>query len=265
MVGKKALVTGASRGIGKAIALKLAEAGCTVVVHYDQSEAEAEAVVQQIRQRDGQAFAVQATLDQATSAVRLGDRAWAVADGLDFLINNAGITLRQHFLDLTETDLATMMAVNLTSVAFLTQTVARRMIETGTSGSIYTITSVNTVRPGLNQTAYGASKGAVDALMLGVALELAPHGIRVNTIRAGATATHQTAAVWQQPERAKVVNEGIPLGRFGQPDEIAAVLVGLLASDSYMTGSAITIDGGLLLRRGYGKPAPYEFTQPERE
>ncbi|GAB2565220.1 SDR family NAD(P)-dependent oxidoreductase [Spirosoma areae] len=255
---KKALVTGASRGIGKAIALRLAQEGCAVVIHYHENREEAEVVAQTIRQNGGTAHLLQADLTDVQQAIRLGEQAWEIAGGLDSLINNAGISYKQHFLDITEADFEAFTSVNFRSTTFLTQTVARKMAETGTEGSIYTITSVNGIRPGLGLTMYGATKGALETLMRGVAMELAPHNIKVNTLALGAIDTDMTAPVRGNPELLKTVNEGIPMGRFGQPDEIAAVVVDLVVSGSYLTGASITIDGGLLLMRGYGKPTKYE-------
>mgnify|MGYP002777651591 CR=1 FL=1 len=257
LTGRKALVTGASRGIGRAIALRLAAGGCTVVVHYHQNRTEAEAVAGQIRAGGGTAYVLQADLADAAQAVRLGEEAWQVAGGLDILVNNAGVSYKKHFLDVTEADFEQFNAVNFKSTLFLTQTVTRRMVAAGTEGSVYTITSVNGIRPGLGLSVYGATKGALETLMKGVALELAPHGIRVNTLAVGAIETDLNRAVWEDPQRLRTVSEGIPMGRFGQPDEVAALLVDLIASDSYLTGASITVDGGLLLMRGYGRPERY--------
>lgn len=256
--GKKALVTGASRGIGKTIALRLAAEGCAVVVHFHENQPAADAVADTIRAGGGTAWVLQADFTDVAQVIRLGNEAWEIADGLDFLVNNAGISYKQQFLDLTEADFDAFTNVNFKSTTFLTQTIARRMVGAGTEGSIYTITSVNGIRPGLGLTTYGATKGALETLMRGVAMELAPHGIRVNTLAVGAIETDLNRAVWEDPERLAEVNAGIPMGRFGQPEEVAAVVVDLLASGSYVTGASITIDGGLLLMRGYGKPGPYE-------
>ena len=196
-------------------------------------------------------------MTDVSQAIRLGEQAWDIAGGLDILINNAGISYKQHFLDITEADFEAFTSVNFRSTTFLTQTVARKMVEMGTEGSIYTITSVNGIRPGLGLTMYGATKGALETLMRGVAMELAPHNIKVNTLVLGAIETDMSRPVWENPELLKTVNDGIPMGRFGQPDEIAAVVVDLVASGSYLTGASITLDGGLLLMRGYGKPKRY--------
>ena len=254
---KTALVTGSSRGIGRAIALQLAREGCAVVVHFHENRAEAEVVVEQIQAGGGIAYLLQADLADCQQAIRLGQRAWDVAGGLDFLVNNAGVSYRKHFLDVSEADFDAFTDINFKSTTFLTQTIARHWINANRAGHILSITSVNAIRPGLGLSVYGASKGAVETLMKGIALELAPHGIRANTLAVGAVETDLTAAVRQNPELLKTVNDGIPMGRFGQPDEIAAVVVDLLASGSYLTGASITIDGGLLLMRGYGKPERY--------
>lgn len=257
LLNKKALVTGASRGIGKAIALHLAAAGCEVVVHYVHSEEEAAAVAEEIRAKGGKAHLLRADLQHTQEALSLAAEAWNVAGGLDFLINNAGVSYKKHFLDVTEADFDHFNGVNFKSTLFLTQAVARKMVTHRVEGHVYTITSVNGIRPGLGLSVYGATKGALETLMKGVAMELAPHGIRVNTLAVGAVQTDLNAAVWQNQALLDEVNAGIPLGRFGQPEEIAVVLADLLASGSYITGSTITIDGGLLLMRGYGKPGPY--------
>ncbi|KAA9356509.1 SDR family NAD(P)-dependent oxidoreductase [Larkinella humicola] len=258
LTGKKALVTGASGGIGKAIALRLAEEGCEVVIHFHENRADAETVADAIRQKGSVAHVLQADLQQTAQAIRLGEQAWELAGSLDVLVNNAGVSYKKHFLDVTEADFEQFNAVNFKSTTFLTQSVAQNMVKLGVAGSIWTITSVNGIRPGLGLSLYGATKGALETLMKGVAMELAPHQIRVNTLAIGAIQTGINRAVWENPALLQEVSQGIPAGRLGQADEVAAVLVDLVASGSYMTGSTITLDGGLLLMRGYGKPGPYE-------
>ena len=255
---KKALVTGASRGIGKAIALRLAQEGCAVVVHYHENREAAEAVAETIRATGGTAYLAQADLADVAQAILLAEEAWSLAGGLDFLVNNAGVSAKKHFLDVTEAEFDHFTNINFKSTTFLTQAVARKMVAQHVEGSIYTITSVNGIRPGLGLSVYGATKGALETLMKGVAMELAPQGIKVNTIAVGAVETDMNRAVWENPDLLKEVSDGIPSGRLGSPDEVAAVVADLLASGSYVTGTTITIDGGLLLMRGYGKPNRYD-------
>jgi NAD(P)-dependent dehydrogenase (short-subunit alcohol dehydrogenase family) len=259
MKNKKALITGSSRGIGKAIALRLAQEGVTVGIHYRENKAEAEKVLEAIESQGGKGYIFQADLQETTQAIRLGEDAWKTMQSIDFLINNAGVSYKKHFLDTTEADFDYFNQINFKSTFFLTQTIAKKMVINQIEGSIYTLTSVNALRSGLGLSAYGATKGALETLMKGVALELAPHNIRANTLVVGAIETDMNAAVWQNPDLLKEVNEGIALGRFGQPEEIANVVASLLQSDTYLTGASITIDGGLLLMRGYGKPKKYEI------
>ncbi len=258
---KKVLVTGASRGIGKAIALRLAQEGAEVAVHYLNNQTEAEEVAHTITRSGGKACLVQGDLGDVTQAVQVGEGAWQQLGTLDFLVNNAGVSYKKHFLDYTPKDVDFFTNVNFKGTLFVTQTVARKMVVNRVEGAIYTVTSVNGIRPGMGLSVYGATKGALETLMQGVAMELAPHNIKVNTIALGAFETDMNAAVRQNPELLKTVNEGIPMGRFGQPEEAAHLIVDLLASGSYLTGASITLDGGLLLMRGYGKPTPYGGAQ----
>jgi NAD(P)-dependent dehydrogenase (short-subunit alcohol dehydrogenase family) len=121
------------------------------------------------------------------------------------------------------------------------------MVQSNTGGSIYTISSVNGIQPGYGFSVYGATKGALETLMKGVALELAPFNIKVNTIVLGAIKTDINASVWQDAAKLKTVTDHIPMHRFGNPEEVANVICNLLTCDSYMTGSTIKIDGGWLL------------------
>jgi glucose 1-dehydrogenase len=256
---KKALVTGASRGIGKAIALQLAKEGCTVGIHFRDKTEEAKAVVAEIEKLGGKAYIFQADLANTEGVIALGKSAWETMSGIDFLINNAGISYNKHFLDYSIEDINQFTDINFIGTLFLTQTITRLMVASNTEGAVYTITSVNGIRPGLGLSAYGATKGALEILMKGVAMELAPHNIKVNTLAVGIIETDMTAVVKNTPALLNEVNEGIPMGRFGQAAEIANVVVDLLASGSYITGSSITIDGGLLLMRGYGKNKKYNI------
>lgn len=259
LLNKKALVTGASRGIGKAIALQLAKEGCTIGIHFRDKTEEAKAVVAEIEKLGGKAYIFQADLANTEEVIALGKSAWETMCGIDFLINNAGISYKKHFLDYSIEDVNQFTDTNFIGTLFLTQTITRLMVASNTEGAVYTITSVNGIRPGLGLSVYSATKGALETLMKGVAMELAPHNIKVNTLAVGAIETDMTAEVINAPALLQEVNEGIPMGRFGQATEVASVVVDLLASGSYITGSSITIDGGLLLMRGYGKNIKYKI------
>jgi NAD(P)-dependent dehydrogenase (short-subunit alcohol dehydrogenase family) len=255
---KKALVTGASGGIGRAIALELAREGADVIVHYHQDEIAAREVAESIRKFHVNAHILKASLEDTDEAIALGEKVWELYGRIDYLINNAGVALKKHFLDFTSNDVERFFDINFKGPLFLTQTISRKMVEHNLEGSIYTITSINGIQPGIGQSVYGASKGALETLMKGVALELAAHNITVNTFAIGAIQTDMTASVWNNKEKLTLVSESIPMQRLGQPGEIASVIVNLLASATYMTGSTITIDGGWLLKHGYDQLKPYK-------
>ena len=121
-----------------------------------------------------------------------------------------------------------------------------------------TVTSVNALRPGFGHSVYGGTKGALETMMKGIALDLSPHGILVNTLAVGAVETDMNAAVLQDPDALKAVENGIPLGRMATPQEIATLTCALISSQAqYMTGSTILVDGGLTMMRGYSPPQPY--------
>jgi NAD(P)-dependent dehydrogenase (short-subunit alcohol dehydrogenase family) len=250
---KKALITGSSRGLGKAIAVQLAMEGAEVVIHYNEQKKEAESVRKKIVKLKGKAHLLQADLTDYKNAICLGEQAWKLMGAVDLLVNNAGISYKKSFLETSLEDVNRFTNINFKSTLFLTQTIAKRMIAENIDGSIYTITSINAIQPGIGFSAYGATKGALETLMKGVALELAPYGIKINTLAVGAIQTDINATVWQDPEKLKVVNDSIPFGRLGQPEEIAKLLCGLFESNSYMTGSTLVVDGGWLLKHGYEK------------
>jgi NAD(P)-dependent dehydrogenase (short-subunit alcohol dehydrogenase family) len=262
LLHKKALVTGSSRGIGKAIVLQLAKEGAEVVVHYHKNKTESEAVVRDIKDGGGKAHLLQADLFDLSEAIRLGEEAWDILGGMDVLINNAGVSYKKHFLDTTIEDLEYFININFKSTLLLTRTIAKKMVTAGVGGAIYTITSINGIQPGVGFSVYGATKGALETLMKGVALELAPHNIRVNTLAVGAVETEINAEARQDKEIFEAVTNSIPMGRFGKPEEVASLISNLLAADSYMTGSTIRMDGGWLLKTGYQKPKAYPGGNP---
>lgn len=258
LTNKQALVTGASRGIGKAIALQLAREGAAIILHYHEHPEIALKVADEIKQAGARVELLQADFRDLKQVMQLGEDAWNVFDGVDFLINNAGISYKKHFLSHTVEDVNGFIDINLKATLFLTQTITRKMVEQAVEGSVYTITSINGIQPGVGHSVYGATKGALETLMKGVALELAPHNIKVNTLAVGAIRTQLNEAVWQDDETLARVNNNIPMHRMGEAEEVAAVLSGLLASGTYMTGSTVTIDGGWLLKHGFENPQPFK-------
>ena len=245
--GKIALVAGAGGGIGGAGALGLAREGAAVVCA-DIDAAAAEAVAVKIRAGGGRAAALgldvrdRPAVDAAVAAaVREFGR-------LDVLLDCAGISHAGSFLDLDHSEWGRVIAVNLTGMFHLGQATARQMVRQGDGGSIINVTSqlAEVARP--ERAAYVASKGGGRSLTHAMALELAPHGIRVNAIAPGPTLTGLTRASYADPERRRATIAQIPLGRLGEPEDIAGAIL-FLASDAsgWVTGSTVTVDGGYLV------------------
>jgi NAD(P)-dependent dehydrogenase (short-subunit alcohol dehydrogenase family) len=248
--GKIALVTGASRGIGRAIARRLASDGALVAVHYHSNRAEAEASVAAIAAAGGAAFALAADLavpagpDQLFAAfdAALGERGAPVR--LDILVNNAGIASRQPIEAVAETDFDRVVAINLRAPFFLMQKALPRLAD---GGRIVNVTST-AARIGYAETpVYAAAKAALQSLTLSTAKRLGARGITVNAVAPGATRTDLNPLA-RDPESAKLIAADTILGRVGEPDDIAAV-VAFLASDAarWITGQVIEANGGLRL------------------
>jgi len=247
-----ALVTGASRGIGRAIALALAEAGYDVGVNYASSQKEAIEVADACRAAGAQAEALRADVGD-TAAIKGLFAAFLERFGhLHLLVNNAGIGLKVPFMETTEEQYDRVMHVNLRGVFFCTQMAARAMIARGQGGVIINNTSIHHEIQYPCTSVYGPAKAAVEKLTRHTALELAPHGIRVNAVAPGATVNREgteTDPYWQ------LVRSRIPLGRHGLPEDVARAVVFLASEDaSYITGASLTIDGGAVLPAGLLSP-----------
>lgn len=255
--GKKILITGASRGIGKAIALMAAIEGAELCLHYHSTIKEIEDVVSEIENKGGKCTIIPGDFNNPQEAIAVGNKAWELLKGVDYLINNAGVSYKTHFFDASLEDIDFFTNINFKSTLLLTQTITKKMVEKKIEGSVYTITSINGIQPGVGLSIYGATKGAIETLMKGVALELAPHNITINTIAAGAIRTDMTSATWKNKESLQQVNDNIPMGRIGETGEIAATILSLLTAGTYMTGATIVIDGGWSLKRGFVKPTSY--------
>ncbi|QNL47953.1 SDR family oxidoreductase [Olivibacter sp. SDN3] len=254
---KTALVTGASSGIGKAIAIQLAHKGWNILLHHFGDERTAGEVLEEILQGGGEGHMLTADLGDPSQVKGLAAEARKLSGGVDLLVNNAGVSYKKHFLDHTLEDIDHFTKVNFRGTVLLTQAIALQMVEQERPGAIYTLTSVNAIRPGIGHSVYGATKGALETLMKGVAVELAPHGIRVNTLVIGAIKTAINEAVWHDAEKRQAVEQHIPLGRMGEVEDIAAIVAQLVDHDRYMTGSSITIDGGWLAKAGFASAKPY--------
>jgi 3-oxoacyl-[acyl-carrier protein] reductase len=246
-----ALVTGASRGIGRGIALALARAGFDVVVNYASNAAAAQEVVEEVEKAGARAASVPADLALADDRARLVAAAYEAFGGIDLLVNNAGIapSVRADILDAGEESFDRLMAVNLKGPYFLTQQVARRMIEQGRPGKIVTISSMSAYTASVNRGDYCITKAGLSMLTKLFAARLAEHGINVYEVRPGIIATDMTGGVKEKYDRL-ILQEGItPIRRWGTPDDVGkavvAIATGLLP---FSTGQVIDVDGGFHLR-----------------
>jgi glucose 1-dehydrogenase len=237
--GKRAIVTGAAGGIGRAIAERFVAVGASVVLS-DIDPAVAE-VAAQLNQHW-----VVADVARQPQVASMIDAAVATLGGLDVLVNNAGVTHKAELLDLTEADFDRVLGINLKSALFATQAAARHMIPRR-SGAIINISSINAVLAIPDQIPYVVSKAALRQLTNVTAIALASHGIRVNAIGPGTIETPMTRAALSDAAALAQVRARTPLGRCGTSDEIAAVAVFLASDDSsYITGQTIYADGGRL-------------------
>jgi 3-oxoacyl-[acyl-carrier protein] reductase len=239
---KVALVTGASRGLGKAIALQLAADGARVTVNYMKSADKAEEVVKEIMSRGGNAAAMQADITSLPEVEKMVDSLYEQFGRIDILVNNAGVTKDELLLSMTPEDWDIVIKTNLGGLFNCTKAVAKYMM-VQKSGRIINISSVAGERGGRGQSNYAASKGGINAFTRSVAMELAPKKITVNAVAPGVVETEMSSTVIR---RAKdIILDAVALKRLGQPEEIAKV-VAFLASDdsSYITGEVIRVDGG---------------------
>ncbi len=245
--GKRAIITGSDQGIGRAIALRFAQEGAAVAINYRHNEAGANEVRAAIEAAGGRAIVVGADVGTASGAGRLIATATEAFGGLDILVNNAGIEIPRPFLDVTEEEWDLVIGVNLKGPFLCTQLAVRAILKGGRGGRIVNISSVHEDLPMPGNSPYCASKGGLRMLTRTLCDELAPHGITINNIGPGAVATPINKETLADPEKVAALNAGIPLGRVGQPEEIAGLAV-YLASDeaAYVTGSTYFIDGGML-------------------
>jgi 3-oxoacyl-[acyl-carrier protein] reductase len=243
---KVAVVTGASRGIGRSIAIELARCGASVVVNYNRSADAAREVVAAIEGEGGRSLAVQADVGELDQAAGLVNAAIDTFGAIDILVNNAGTTRDQLLMMMSEADWDVVLRTNLKGVFNCCKAAARKMMRQR-SGRIINISSVSGIAGQGGQTNYAASKAGVIGLTKSLAKELGPRNITVNAVAPGFVPTALTNELSEEmKERAR---EATPLGRMGQPEEIAYA-VAFLASDraGFITGEVLTVDGGLVMQ-----------------
>ncbi|MDE2836100.1 MAG: 3-oxoacyl-[acyl-carrier-protein] reductase [Chloroflexota bacterium] len=241
--GQRALVTGASRGIGRAVALRLASEGASVALNYNSGRDEAEAVAAEIVAAGGSAVTLQGNVADAAQAEALVEAAVGALGGLDVLVNNAGITRDNLLMRLSEEDWDAVIDTNLKGVFLCTKAAIRPMLRQR-SGRIVNMSSVVALTGNPGQANYTAAKAGLIGFTRTVAREVASRGITVNAIAPGFIATQMVDSI---PEDLQAqIRERIPLGAFGTPEDVAGCVAFLVSADAaYITGQVLSIDGGL--------------------
>ncbi|MUG99298.1 glucose 1-dehydrogenase [Scytonema sp. UIC 10036] len=250
--GKVALVTGSSQGIGQAIAIRLAQEGASIVINYRSHPEGAEETLSKVKAAGGQCqmvdgFTIQADTGTVSDVQRMIADSVSHFGKLDILVNNAGIEKNADFWNVTEADYDAVMNVNLKGVFFATQAFVKHRLEIKQPGKIINISSVHEELPFPHFTAYCASKGGLKMLTRNLAVELAPYGITINNVAPGAIETPINTKLLNDPEKLGVLLKNIPLGRLGQPRDVASIVAFLASAESdYVTGTTFFVDGGLL-------------------
>ncbi len=245
--GKTALVTGASVGLGQAMALALAQAGADVAVHCHHP-GEADQTCASIGNLGRNAFSVAGDMADKQTPKRIVDEVVEKFGRIDILVNNAAMIRRAPAVDFSEEDWSTVLEVNLSSVFRLSQATGKQMIEQG-GGKIVNIASLLSFQGGVTVPAYTASKSGVAGLTKAFANEWAKHNINVNAIAPGYMATNNTAPLRADETRNRQILERIPAGRWGTPDDLAGAVVFLSsAASDYLQGHILVVDGGWLAR-----------------
>lgn len=242
--GKTALVTGASRGIGRAIAVELAREGAKVAINFASSESKAVEVAEEIASFGGTCMLAQANLASSSEARAMVQRVAKEFTHLDILVNNAGITRDALLPRMTDEQWVEVIQTNLNGCFFCTSA-AIPIMTSQSYGRIVNISSMNGQVPAMGQANYSASKGAIIAFTRTAALELVHSGITVNSVAPGYTDTDMFAAV--PPALQLKIKGNIPMGRFAHPEEIAKAVVFLVADGDYITGQQINVNGGAFM------------------
>ena len=243
--GKSAIVTGASRGIGREIALLLAKEGARVAVNYSGSKEKADEVVKLITESGGEAFAIQADVSDADSVKNMVDKTLEMFGSIDILVNNAGITRDNLLMRMKEDEWDDVININLKGVFLCTKGVTRQMMRQR-AGRIVNVASIVGVSGNPGQANYVAAKAGVIGLTKTAAKELASRNINVNAVAPGFITTDMTDALSEEVKRQMLAV--IPLGKLGSPEDVARTVLFLLSEDAdYITGQTIHVDGGMVM------------------
>ena len=245
--GETAIVTGAGRGMGRAVAMGLAAQGANVVVA-EVDEASGSEAAHAITDAGGKATAVTADVSRVDDVRNMFRRAIEEFGTVDILVNNAGIGIPKPLLDYTEADWDRQLGVNLKGMFFATQEAARVMIPKGRGKIVNFASTAAFVSSSTPETAYDISKGGVRQLTISVAAELAPHHVNVNAVAPGTIMTDLTLRVLDTPEKMERAAAKIPLARLGTPDDMVGPVLFLCSAEAdYITGHTLVVDGGWLL------------------
>jgi glucose 1-dehydrogenase len=259
LAGQKALVTGASSGIGKGIAIGLGHAGADVVVNYVKDEAEAEDIVTEVQRCGARAYAVRADVSKEDDVKAMFRSMIDTFGTIDILVNNAGLQKDAAFDEMTLEQWNTVINVNLTGQFLCSREAVREFKRRGVrpeisaaAGKIICISSVHDVIPWAGHVNYAASKGGVSLMMKSIAQEVAPWRIRVNAISPGAVRTPINVQAWNTREAYEELMKLVPYKRIGEVEDIARAAVWLASDDSdYVTGLSLYVDGGMTLYPGF--------------
>ncbi len=244
--GRVAIVTGASSGIGQAIAELLGQQGAKVVIDYVGAAEGAQQTLEQVTANGGKGILFEADVSKAGDVAALVEKAWTTFGSADILVNNAGLERKADFWDVTEADYDLVLNVNLKGAFFLTQAFVRKLRDAKKPGRVINISSVHEDMAFPSFATYCVSKGGMRMLMRDLAVELGPLGITVNNIAPGAIVTPINARLMNEKDKLEELTAKIPLGRLGTTLDVAN-LVAFLASDeaAYINGATLTVDGGL--------------------
>ncbi|MBW4051418.1 MAG: SDR family oxidoreductase [Proteobacteria bacterium] len=246
--GKNVLITGASRGIGRATAIECARQGADVALNWFKDREGIEETLGEIQRLGRRAIEVEGDVALPESAGRFVSAATQALGGVDVFVSNAGICPFHAFLDTPPEVFERTMAVNLHGAWYMTQAAARRMKEQGHGGALIAISSISALVGGGTQAHYTPTKAGVHSLMQSCAIALGPYGIRCNSVMPGTIATDINKEDLADPAKRRYMEKRIPLGRLGEPRDVAGCVV-FLASDlaRYVTGASVLVDGGLFV------------------
>ncbi len=245
---KVVLVTGGSRGIGAAIAIESARHGADVAIHSNKGGEVAEGVIKAVEALGRRAIHVEGDVAEHESAAKFVNAAVEAFGRVDVFVSNAGICPFHAFLDMPPETLKRTMEVNLHGAYFMTQAAANQMVKQGDGGAIIAVSSISALVGGEYQTHYTPTKAGVHSLMQSCAIALGKHGIRCNSVLPGTILTDINKDDLADPKKREYMEQRIPLGRLGQPEDLGGPVV-FLASDlaKYVTGAALLVDGGMFV------------------